>query len=122
MGNNPMGSFGALAYTQYGNLPLIQLVSITGLSGVAFLINWFGASVNWMWERSFAWPVIRRCVVLYGTVAALVLLYGGARLALPESPAGTMQIASFTGDGPASGGSGPVGAPPQRQGGVPPEG
>jgi apolipoprotein N-acyltransferase len=29
------GSWGALAYTQYGDLPLMQLVSITGIWGVA---------------------------------------------------------------------------------------
>ena len=94
--NNPMGTFGALAYTQYSNLPLMQVVSVTGLAGLTFLITWFGASVNWIWERSFAWPAVRRCVALYGTVMALVLLYGGARLVLHESPAGTMRIASFT--------------------------
>jgi apolipoprotein N-acyltransferase len=94
--NNPLGTFGALAYSQYGNLPLMQLVSVTGLAGLSFLINWFGASVNWMWDRSFAWPAVRCGVALYGTVLALVLMYGGARLALHQAPAGTMQIASFT--------------------------
>jgi apolipoprotein N-acyltransferase len=39
---------------------------------------------------------VRRCFALYGTVMALVLLFGGARLVLYESPAGTMRIASFT--------------------------
>ena len=94
--NNPMGTFGALAYTQYGNLPLMQVVSVTGLSGLTFLITWFGASVNWIWERSFSGTAVRRCVALYGTVMALVLLYGGTRLVLHKSPAGTMRIASFT--------------------------
>jgi apolipoprotein N-acyltransferase len=96
LANNPMGTFGALAYTQVGNLPLMQLVSVTGLWGLTFLITWFGASANWIWEKSFSWSEVRRCVALYGTVMALVLLYGGIRLVLHKSPAGTMRIASFT--------------------------
>jgi apolipoprotein N-acyltransferase len=94
--NNPMGDFGALGFTQYSNLPLMQVVSVTGLSGLTFLITWFGASVNWIWERSCSPTAVRRCGTLYGTVMALVLLYGGVRLVLHESPDGTMRIASFT--------------------------
>lgn len=84
MRNNPMGDFGTLAYTQYSNLPLMQCVSVTGLAGLTFLITWFGASVNWIWERSFSGPAVRRCAVVYGTVMALVLLYGGGRLVLSQ--------------------------------------
>ena len=93
---NPAGNFGAIGYTQHGNLPVMQLVSITGLAGLTFLISWFGSSVNWMWERSFAWPRARPCLVMYGSALAIVLLYGGARLAFHAAPAGTMRVASFT--------------------------
>ena len=55
---NQMGTFGAVAYSQYGNLPLMQLLSATGLSGLTFLITWFGSTLNWIWERSFSWPAI----------------------------------------------------------------
>ncbi len=93
---NPAGNFGAIGYSQHGNLPVMQLVSITGLAGLTFLISWFGSSVNWMWERSFAWPRARPCLVMYGSALAIVLLYGGARLAFHAAPAGTMRVASFT--------------------------
>jgi apolipoprotein N-acyltransferase len=93
---NPIGTFSAVAYSQYGNLPLMQLVSVTGLAGLTFLITWFGSTVNWIWERSFFWPAIRRCVALYAAVMGIVLLYGGARLAFHDSTAGTMQITSFS--------------------------
>ena len=33
---NPYGSWGALGYTQYGNLPLMQLASVTGIWGIGF--------------------------------------------------------------------------------------
>lgn len=93
---SPMGTFGALGYSQYGNLPLMQLVSVTGLLGLTFMITWFGSTVNWMWERSFSWPEIRRGVALYGMVSGCVLIYGGARLVFHEPAEGTMQIACFS--------------------------
>jgi apolipoprotein N-acyltransferase len=93
---NPLGTFGALAYSQYGNLTLMQLVSVTGLSGLSFLITWFGSTVNWIWERSFTWSSIRRGGVPYATVMVLVLMGGGARLAWHQPTSGTMQIASFS--------------------------
>jgi apolipoprotein N-acyltransferase len=71
-------------------------VSVTGLSGLTFLITWFGSTANWIWERPFSWPAIRRSGALYAAVMGLVLLYGGARLVFHKSTAGTMQIASFS--------------------------
>ena len=47
---NPFGTWGAIAYTQFGNLPLMQLASVTGIAGIAFLVCWFGSVVNWAWD------------------------------------------------------------------------
>jgi len=42
---NPAGSIGGQAYFQYSNLALLQLLSITGMWGVVFLVNWLGRSL-----------------------------------------------------------------------------
>jgi apolipoprotein N-acyltransferase len=96
VGGNPMGSFGATAYTQYGNLPLMQLVSLTGLWGIAFLIAWLAPVVNWAWERNFNWPQVRLGVLSYGGVLVLVFLYGAVRPALAPTPAETVQVTGLT--------------------------
>ncbi len=96
MTTNPMGSFGAQAYTQYGNLALMQLVSVTGMWGLTFLVGWFGSVVNWAWERSFAWPEIRRGGMLYVGILALVVVFGSVRLAFFPPQAGTVRVASLT--------------------------
>jgi|SRR5205809_494953 len=44
---NLFGTFGNPAYTQYGNLPLMQLVSVTGLWGIVFVMSWLASLVNW---------------------------------------------------------------------------
>jgi len=93
---NPMGSIGAQAYGQYGNLALMQLLSITGMWGITFLVNWFAAVVNWAWERSFDWKEIRRGAAIYGGTLLLVLLFGGARLAYAPQPTGTVRVHGLT--------------------------
>ena len=93
---NPYGSWGSAAYTQFDNLPLLQLLSITGLWGVSFLIAWFASIVNWAWERQFEWKRVQGGVLFYATVASLVLLFGGLRLAAFPSRAPTVRIAALT--------------------------
>lgn len=96
MTGGPMGSFGAQAYTQYDVGVLVQLVSITGLWGVSFLIAWFASLVNWAWEEAFDWGKIRRGVALYASILLLVALYGSLRLLTAPDVTETVQVASFT--------------------------
>ena len=84
------------AYTQYGNLPLLQLLSVTGLWGIVFVMSWLASVVNWAWERSFAWPRVRGGAALYASLLALVLLFGGVRLALFPAQASTVRVAGIT--------------------------
>jgi apolipoprotein N-acyltransferase len=93
---NPIGSVGAAAYFQYGNLALMQLLSITGMWGITFLVNWLGPVVNWAWERNFDWPQIRRGAALYAGVLLAVILYGGARLAYAPAATDTVRVHGFT--------------------------
>lgn len=94
---SPAGSFGSVGYSQYGNLPLMQLVSLTGIWGLTFLIAWFAAVVNWAWEHSFRWPEIRFGMLAYTSIMVLVMAYGGGRLALSAiRPTESVAVVSFT--------------------------
>jgi apolipoprotein N-acyltransferase len=93
---SPIGSFGAWAYSQYGNLAFMQLLSLTGMWGMTFLAGWFASSANWAWERSFDWRTIRRGVAIYAGILLLVMVYGNARLILSPVQAGTVRIAGLT--------------------------
>jgi apolipoprotein N-acyltransferase len=94
--SNPIGSFASGAYSQYGNLAFMQLLSVTGMWGVAFLMSWFASVVNWAWERSFDWPAIRRGAALYAGIMLLVMVYGAARLVFSPVQAGTVRVAGLT--------------------------
>jgi len=91
---SPYGSFGSLAYTQYGNLPLLQILSITGLSGITFLLAWFASVVNWAWEQQFEWKKVWRGVVTYAGILAVLLLAGGASL-ISKPASDTIRMAAI---------------------------
>ena len=92
---NPLGTWGAVAYTQYGNLPLMQLASVAGIRGIAFLIAWFGSVANWMWGSDFDWAIVQAGALLYAGVLGLALLYGGARIAFAPPNIKTVRVAAI---------------------------
>jgi apolipoprotein N-acyltransferase len=83
---SPFGTWGSIAYTQYGNRPLMQLASVTGLSGISFLVAWFGPTINFAWDRQFQGADATSALIVYGLTLGLVLLVGGARLAFSRYP------------------------------------
>jgi apolipoprotein N-acyltransferase len=92
----PYGGLISLAYTQYGNLPLLQLLSVTGISGVSFLMAWFASVGNGIWEQHFAWPRIRPLALLYSSVLVLVLLFGCLRLTFFAPSSQTVRVAGIS--------------------------
>lgn len=93
---SPYTTWGSVAYTQYGNSPLLQLLSITGLWGVTFLVCWFASVGSWAWSNAGDPRRALGGLLAYGAVLALVLLLGGARLAFFPPTAPTIRVASLT--------------------------
>ena len=91
---SPYGTWGAIAYTQTHDLPLMQIVSITGLYGISFLIHWTATVVNAAWEAEFDWSRSRGPVLRLAAALAVVHIWGGARLLAPSGDA--VRVASFT--------------------------
>jgi apolipoprotein N-acyltransferase len=93
---SPLGTMFNPAYTQYGDLPLMQLVAVTGLWGIVFLMSWLASVVNWAWEQGFDWSKVRPGLLLYGGLLALVFLGGGARLTFFAPQGATVRVAGVT--------------------------
>jgi len=91
---SPYGSFGSLAYSQYVNLPLLQILSVTGLSGITFLLVWFASMVNWAWEQQFEWKRVWKGVLTYAGILAVLLLAGGASL-ISKPASDTIRVAAI---------------------------
>lgn len=94
--HGPVGSWGSIPYTQSGNLPLMQLLSWTGLWGITFLIGWFAAAANLAWQREGASSRAWRPLALFCALYFIVTFLGAARLAFfpPSSP--TVRVASLS--------------------------
>lgn len=93
----PFGTvFGVLGTTQHGNLPLVQVASVTGVYGVSFLVAWFGSTAAHAWEGGFSWPEVRFPVAVCGCVLAGVMLLGGARMAFFQPEGEAVRVAGVS--------------------------
>ena len=90
---NPSGSYGTLAHTQT-SLPLLQIISVTGIWGVVFIITWTSSIINWLWECSFQKSKINLALVIYGIPLLSIILFGQIRL-LTDIEYETVRVASI---------------------------
>jgi len=88
------GAWDSPGYTQAGIAPLVQLVSVTGMWGLTFLLAWFTSTANALWEHGFE---LRRAVslVAFGVICGAVLIFGVVRIAAPSPAAATVQVAAI---------------------------
>jgi apolipoprotein N-acyltransferase len=77
-------SHGSPAYSQYPILPLIQIISITGMWGLTFLIAWFASTVNACWEGSFHWQAVRGKLAVFCGAIVAIFVFGSLRLILSQ--------------------------------------
>lgn len=91
-----LGSWGSPAYTQHGQLVLIQLVSLTGIYGLTFLMALFASLVVRFWEQGFAWARIRPALLGYLCLLGLILFFGEMRLTFFAPRAETVRVAAIT--------------------------
>lgn len=90
--HGPQGSWGTLAYTQAGNLPLLQILSVTGIWGLIFLMGWFAPVVCQALEH----PRSLRPLAAFAVVYLAVVLAGGARLAFFPVASAAVRVASLS--------------------------
>jgi apolipoprotein N-acyltransferase len=89
-------TFGSPAYSQAGELVLLQIISITGMWGITFLIAWFASAVNAAWEHDVEWSPALRPLGAFALTLGLVLLFGIVRLGAHAAPSSTVQAATIT--------------------------
>jgi apolipoprotein N-acyltransferase len=92
----PFASWGSPAYSQFGNLALLQVLAVTGMWGITFLIGWFASATNLLWSQGFQSRTARRTAALCAGSIIAVILLGGLRLALFPPAAPAVRIASIS--------------------------
>ncbi|MEN8117138.1 MAG: nitrilase-related carbon-nitrogen hydrolase [Bacteroidota bacterium] len=90
---NPSGSYGTLVHTQ-SSLPLLQLISITGIWGLTFLITWTASIANWLLDNSYNKSKVHLAFLVFAIPFLSIIIWGQYRLSNTiESP--TVRIASI---------------------------
>lgn len=84
------------AYTQYQNLYLLQLVTVTGIYGITFLMYWTAAVVIWIWNNKNQKEYIRKYIIVYGSVIGLVFVYGVVMFHFAGNSDKSIRIAGVT--------------------------
>lgn len=92
------GPGGSIAYTQYGNLPLSQLVSVTGLFGLTFLIAWFASALEYAVTHPDDLRQSARPAAYCMLAIVLVSFCGGAKMIVKTPQSETVRIASANGN------------------------
>ena len=91
----PAATWGSIAYTQYGYLPVMQLAALAGIWSVTFAITWFASTAEWAWSRHFDWNTVRTPLLVCGGVVGGLLLAGAVRVALAGTEGRTMRVATL---------------------------
>lgn len=97
-----VSSAGSPAYSQEGFLALLQILSITGMWAITFLLMWCAALVNGLWEQRFHWRPLRGQLILFVGVLLAALLFGAVRLTTAVPPSQSVIAATITVDSQTS--------------------
>jgi apolipoprotein N-acyltransferase len=89
------GTWDSPGYTQAGLLPLVQIVSVTGMWGLTFLMAWFAGVANAIWEQRGNWRAVHFSVLGFAATLLAVLGFGVVRLASPLPSAPAVRVAAI---------------------------
>ncbi|WP_294405965.1 nitrilase-related carbon-nitrogen hydrolase [uncultured Clostridium sp.] len=81
---SPFGTWGSIAYSQYGNYPLLQLAGITGIYGVSFMVYWTCSFINYLIENKFDFLKVKKVSLIFLGVTCIVYFAGGLRIAYSD--------------------------------------
>ena len=88
-------TWGSIAYTQYGALPLMQVAAVAGIWAITFLIAWFASAFDLAWRNGFALSDAGGPLAVFLAVSAVVILGGTFRLAMAPTDGPSMRIATI---------------------------
>lgn len=84
------------AYTQYQNSLLLQIVTVTGVYGISFIMYWTAAVVIWFWEKRNELHKIKKYISIYCAVMGLVFLYGIVMFQSMQMAENSVRMAAVT--------------------------
>ncbi len=92
----PLGTIFSPAVSQFYHTGLIQIATVTGIWGIAFLMMWMAPVINHWWEQNFDFRAARAPITVYAAVLVVTLLAGGVRLVMARPASQTVRVAGVT--------------------------
>jgi apolipoprotein N-acyltransferase len=92
---SPYGTFGSIAYSQTTNLALLQILSVTGLWGVTFLVAWFASTLAGLATLAHVSRRTLAPALVFLGVFVGVMGWGELRLAEAGAPS-TVRVAAIS--------------------------
>jgi apolipoprotein N-acyltransferase len=89
---------GSPAYSQTSMPELLQMASLTGMWGLTFLVAWFAALINALWEGRFRVRQLRSQALVFAGVLAALLVFGVLRLDWNRPASPVVEAAAVTVD------------------------
>jgi hypothetical protein len=94
---NPSGTYGSIAYTQTNNV-FLQIVSITGIWGIIFIIGWTASVIVFVLNNLSQFQKAKRITLCYLLLVGIVLLYGEVKIFLLDKQGETVRVAGIVHD------------------------
>jgi apolipoprotein N-acyltransferase len=92
---SPAATWGSLAYSQYGYLPIMQIASVAGIWSLTFLIAWFASTVEWAWSGRFDSTSVHAPLLTCAAAVGVALLAGTIRLAAAPTGLPSLRVATL---------------------------
>ena len=90
----PNATWGSIAYTQYGALPVMQIAAFAGLWGIVFLMTWSASTIDLALRHGFASIEARAPLATFACVFVTAIAAGTVRVgASIERP--TLRVAAL---------------------------
>src|SRR5581483_7900273 len=70
----PNATWGSIAYTQYGAVPVMQMAAFGGIWAIAFLMTWSSSTLDLAWRDGFASTTARWPLVVFGSVCTVAIV------------------------------------------------
>jgi apolipoprotein N-acyltransferase len=91
----PNATWGSIAYTQYGALPVMQIAAFAGIWAIIFLMTWSASTVDLAWRQGLASASARTPLLVFGCVLMTAIVAGTVRVATASTDRPTLRVAAI---------------------------
>jgi apolipoprotein N-acyltransferase len=91
----PNATWGSIAYTQYGALPVMQIAALAGLWGITFLMAWSASTLEVAWRHGFPSTTARAPLLACGSAFALAMVIGTLRVGMAPTDRPTLRAVTL---------------------------